>query len=294
MGPLGPASAVGGSAALTGTVVPYAIEGTIVVGGEALIITLTDDTWDPTVGADNAITTAVIDGIDSSQAEAAGWDAVVKAGLTFNEVVRTSSTVVTITLPAFASYDITTAELITVTVPATAVTGGMAITATPTFQVAASVSLNSVADTFAEQDDADKNFGTTLDMLVQSKPTANHRSFAQFNVSSIAAGSTIHSAILTLCATTVPASTRTYDVHRVTASWVETSLTWNNQPAAAATATDSATTPGSPACMIWTVAADVQAWVDGTANNGWRVTDSVEDDSDYITKFHARELLPNG
>ena len=132
-----------------------------VAGGETLVITLTNDTWDPTVGADNAITTAVINGIDSAQAESTGWDAVVKAGLTFNEVVRTSNTVVTVTLPAFATYGITADETITVTVPATAVTGN-AIVAAPTFNVITrfSAALTSVADTDGEENDADKNFGT--------------------------------------------------------------------------------------------------------------------------------------
>ena len=120
---------------LTGTLVPSATEAEIVAGSDTLVITLSTDTWDPTVGADNAITTALINGIDSAQAEATGWDAVVKAGLTFNEVTRTSDTVVTITLPAFATYDITADETITVTVPATAVTSGSAIVATPTFDV---------------------------------------------------------------------------------------------------------------------------------------------------------------
>ncbi len=61
----------------------------------------------------------------------------VKAGLTFNEVTRTSNTVVTITLPTSATYDVGADETITVTVPATAVTSGSAIVATPTFDVVA-------------------------------------------------------------------------------------------------------------------------------------------------------------
>ena len=280
------------SAALTGTLVPSVIEGDIVAGAETLIITLTGDTWDSTVGGNNAITTALINGIDSAQAEGTGWDAVVKAGLTFNEVVRTSNTVVTVTLPAFATYNVTADETIEVTVPATAVTGN-AIVAAPTFNVITrfSAALTSVADTHGEENDADKNFGTGVEMRVQSKAGGtNHRSFGRFDVSSIPAGSTIGSATLTLCATVFPASTRTYDVHRMTASWVETTLTWNNQPGVAAAATDSVTTPASETgCMTWTVTADVQAWVDGTANNGWRVADSVEEGSDYLTKFHTRE-----
>ena len=67
-------------------------------------------------------------------------------------------------------------------------------------------------------------------------------------------------------------------------------MTWNNQPNVAASATDTATTPASPACMSWTVTADVQAWVDGTANDGWRVKDSVEESSPQQgTTYRSRE-----
>ena len=112
----------------------------------------------------------------------------------------------------------------------------------------------------------------------------------RFDVSSIPAGSTIDSATLTLCPTRVPDDTRTYNVHRVTASWVETTLTWSNQPTVGGTASDSATTPASVACMTWTLAGDVQAWVDGTANNGWRVSDSVESQgTKYWTEYRTRE-----
>jgi hypothetical protein len=124
-----------GTAAVSGTITASATESDIVAGGRTLVITLTNDTWDATIGANNAATTALINGLDSNGVEAAGWDAVVKANLTFNDVVRTSDTVVTITLPAEAGYDITAAETITVTVPATAVSGGAAILARPAFNV---------------------------------------------------------------------------------------------------------------------------------------------------------------
>ena len=60
----------------------------------------------------------------------------VKTGLTFVDVTRTSATVVTVTLPAFAGYDITSHETITVTVPASAVASSGSITAIPTFTLA--------------------------------------------------------------------------------------------------------------------------------------------------------------
>ncbi len=150
---------------------------------------------------------------------------------------------------------------------------------------------DAVADTHAQQDKATNNYGTDTSMLVRSwQATKNARAFVRFDVSSIPVGSTITSATLTLCAERVPSGTRTYEVHRVTASWGETTLTWNNQPSVAAAATDSATLPSSPSCMTWTVTADVQAWVDGTANDGWRMWDTVEGDNPkQITEFRTRE-----
>lgn len=128
-----------GTAVLTGTVIstPAITEADVVAGGKTIIITLTGDTWVATVGQDNAITTALIAGIDSAQSEAAGWDAVVKAHMVYTDVVRTSSTVVTVTLGDEATYDITATETITVTIPASAVTLGAQIVATPTFTVTA-------------------------------------------------------------------------------------------------------------------------------------------------------------
>lgn len=79
---------------------------------------------------------AIINGLDSAQSEAAGWDAVVKAGLAVTAVARTSDTVCTITLPAFASYNITAQETITATIPAAALTGNAQIVASPTFTIA--------------------------------------------------------------------------------------------------------------------------------------------------------------
>ena len=94
----------------------------------------------PSLGAFGAERKNIIDGLDSAQAEGNGWDLVVKAGLAVTDVVRTSDTVVTITLPAFASYNITATETITAKVPATAlVLSGSDVTGSPTFDVTADV-----------------------------------------------------------------------------------------------------------------------------------------------------------
>lgn len=123
------------SAALTGTAATSMTEQRVRDGGYTIILTLTGDTFVAAGATFDAQRQAIINGIDSGQAEAAGWDAVVKAGLAVSTVVRTSNTVVTVTLSAFASYQITATETITATIPAAALTGGVAIVAAPTFTV---------------------------------------------------------------------------------------------------------------------------------------------------------------
>jgi hypothetical protein len=126
------------SAALTGTVADGATEAMIVDGGETLIVTLTADTWVADDGTFAAQRQAIIDGLDSAQSEATGWNAEVRDKEVVGAVVRTSDTVVTITLTASAAYDITADETITVTIPAAAlVTSAGALEADETFLISA-------------------------------------------------------------------------------------------------------------------------------------------------------------
>lgn len=124
------------AADITGTARPNLTEQEIRDGGETIIITLSGDTW-KTAGTgpvgSTADTQAIIDGLDAASSPALGWNAEVRDKEVVGAVVRTSNTVVTITLTAAAAYDITVNETITVTVPAAALNGGAAITATPIF-----------------------------------------------------------------------------------------------------------------------------------------------------------------
>jgi len=124
------------TAAVTGTATAIIDEDDIVTGGKTIILTLTGDTWVASGAAFNAQRQNIIDGLDSAQVEGTGWNAEVRDKEVVGAVVRTSDTVVTITLTAAASYDITAQEVITVTVPATAlVTSASAVIAAPTFTV---------------------------------------------------------------------------------------------------------------------------------------------------------------
>ena len=89
----------------------------------------------------DAVRQDIIDGLDSAQSESTGWNIEVRDKQTVGGVVRTSSTVVTITLDAQAAYDITVKETITVAVPVTAVIGLNPIGATPTFDIVPTVEL---------------------------------------------------------------------------------------------------------------------------------------------------------
>jgi hypothetical protein len=126
----------GKSAAVTGTATASITETDVVAGGKTIIITLTGDTWIAAgAGSFDLQRDEILQGLDSAQSEALGWNLQVRDLEVLTAVVRTSDTVVTITLTAKALYDITAQETITVTVPGTALVGTVAIVATPTFTV---------------------------------------------------------------------------------------------------------------------------------------------------------------
>lgn len=123
------------SAALTGTITSATVESDIVSGGKTIILTLTNDTWVASGATFDAQRQNIIDGLDSAQSEATGWNAEVRDNEAVTAVVRTSDTIVTITLSAAAAYAITDNETVTATIPATALTGAGAIVASPTFTI---------------------------------------------------------------------------------------------------------------------------------------------------------------
>ena len=110
----------------------------MVAGGGTIVLTLTDDVW--VLGTFDAQRQAIIDGLDSDGVELLGWNNEVRDKLPVTAVVRTSATVVTITLDAQAAYDITASETVTVTVPAAALdTYGSEVVAIPTFTISTDV-----------------------------------------------------------------------------------------------------------------------------------------------------------
>jgi hypothetical protein len=125
------------SAAVTGTIGDGATEQEVRDGSGTIIITLTDDTWVAAGATFDAQRQNIIDGLDSAQSEANGWNNEVRDKIGVTSVVRTSGTIVTVTLSAseVADYQIDSAETITVTVPGGAMVLGGGVTATPTIDI---------------------------------------------------------------------------------------------------------------------------------------------------------------
>jgi hypothetical protein len=132
--------------------------------------------------------------------------------------------------------------------------------------------LTAVEDAYVDGDPlaAGSNFGTATTLNVRSSALGNRRSFVRFDFTACPdfANARVTSATMRLFATTAAAG-RTYDVHRVTGSWVETVVTWNTQPAVAGAATASTATAAGE--MSWSVTADV-----ASASLGWRIADRTE------------------
>src|SRR5689334_11674674 len=92
-----------------------------------------------------------------------------------------------------------------------------------------------VIDASVRQASATSNFGTSTTNDVASQSAANRRLYVRFDLSlcspAIPSSATIRQATLRLYASALPASVcRTIDVFRVTATWTEAAITWNNQP----------------------------------------------------------------
>lgn len=101
----------------------------------------------------------------------------------------------------------------------------------------------------------------------------------RFDISSILTGSIIQSATLNLFyfdwVTSDPVG-RSLTIYRITSSWNENTVTWSNQPSYASQSTSSSIVPSQKSVwMAWNVTDDVQSFVNGVANYGWKITDET-------------------
>jgi len=150
-------------------------------------------------------------------------------------------------------------------------------------------------DSFVAEDSPDSNYGSSTYLAITDRDTAIARVFIRFDLSSIPSGATIDLAKVRLYyynySYTDPVNKETL-IYRVTGSWSESSITWNNQPSYASDFTSSTNMPSSYGWVEWTVTDDVQGMVDGTYDNyGWCIrfyNETLSTDYSYVY-FYSKE-----
>jgi hypothetical protein len=153
-----------------------------------------------------------------------------------------------------------------------------------TYGAARSCTLSAVADAYVNKALATTNFGTAATLLANADSTATARSFVRFDLSTcspaIPSEALVQSAKVQLTVSLAAPASRTYQLRRVTAAWLESTINWNAQPASAGSVTASTSvTIGTLAGTVveWPVTGDVQSYVTGTLSDlGWRLADSAE------------------
>ena len=151
-------------------------------------------------------------------------------------------------------------------------------------------------DTYVDQTNATTSTGGTgTTMNVQSRNSnRNQRALVGFTLPTKPAACSVVTATLKLNAPTVADSGRTLEASQIlpSATWSETAVTWNTQPATTGTA---ATTTSATGLRSWTVTSQVQAMYGSTnANNGFMIKDQTESSSSAKTQtYSTREAASN-
>jgi len=144
-------------------------------------------------------------------------------------------------------------------------------------------------DAFIHEGNPNTNYGTDVDLEVQSYSTRAIRLLVEFDISSIPQNAYITSATLKLYYYACTAgfdSSRTYRVQRITSSWEETIVTWNNQPSVSSEYVDCTIDNNPP--YWWNVTVTSIAQLNDTL--GFRIMDTVEDSTDQKSAwFRSKE-----
>lgn len=151
-------------------------------------------------------------------------------------------------------------------------------------------------DTYVDQNSASTatgGVGTTMN--VQSRNSnRNQRALVGFTLPTKPSTCSVTAATLKLTAPSTGDSGRTLEASQVSpaATWAETTVTWNSQPATTGTA---ATTASGTGLRSWTVTSQVQAmYTSASPNNGFLVKDQTESSSSAKTQVYStREATSN-
>lgn len=143
-------------------------EFTVRDSGGTVILTLTGDTWVTAGATFDAQRQNIIDGLDAATSPTNGWNNTIRDVIGVSTVVRTSDTVVTITVPATSGYALSANETITPTIPAAALVTSSGDVTGSTFTITdESAGTVTVTDSYtANRVYCTDNGGTTRSMTV--------------------------------------------------------------------------------------------------------------------------------
>jgi hypothetical protein len=153
-------------------------------------------------------------------------------------------------------------------------------------------------DTFVNEGAKTTSYSTstTLDLIPDT--SSRKWSFLDFDLSSCALPTTAgaDSATLSLYLTNAPSNSFTLTLAQVASPWA-TSLTWNGAQSLSYAGATTTTTVGT-STGVWvnfTVTGDVDDFIKGGANNGWRIVESgtTHNATQDLTQFSSSDATTN-
>jgi hypothetical protein len=145
-------------------------------------------------------------------------------------------------------------------------------------------------DTYIDESSATTNYGTTAYVGARTGTSQRAYSFVRFDLSSCSIPSTggADSATLKLTVLQAPTSSRTIAVAPVQATWTEGALNWNTgRTLAVGSNTTTFSTGTTTTTLSIPVTADVDGWIQGGTNYGWRLMDTGT--GTFTTVFDSSE-----
>ena len=137
-----------------------------------------------------------------------------------------------------------------------------------------------LTDTYVDQNSPTSSFGAaaTLGLVPSGDAPKQQWTFVEFDLSSCSIPATggADSATLSLYLSTAPTTSFNYDATRVTSAWAGT-LTWNQAQALTYAGSATASVAGGTTAGVrisWPVTVDVDSFIKGGSNFGWRISDT--------------------
>jgi large repetitive protein len=149
---------------------------------------------------------------------------------------------------------------------------------------AGTVTASANIDSWVDQGSQSSNFGNDQILKVKREGSSKAmRALVRFNLPAVPQGCSVTGATLRLFAASAP-SNRTLEARRISQTWTETGVRWNNQPSTTGTA---ATTTTASGWNQWTVTSHVQAMYSGS-NFGFLIKFDAEGNPVAEVQLHAR------